>query len=73
MGKIVRRKTSAVADRSGSITGQSNPWRLELLIIHAAAAAGSASPTRIIPASDSEHRPRRGGVRLAYRDLSGER
>ena len=39
-----------------------------------AAAVGSAKPTQMLPASDSEHRPRRSsGVRLAYRDSSGER
>ena len=32
-----------------------------------------AASAKILPASDSEHRPRRGGVRLAYRDPSGER
>ena len=37
-----------------------------------AAAVGAASPTQIFPASDSEHRPRHGGVRLAYKDPSGE-
>ena len=31
------------------------------------------TPTQEILASDSEHRPRRGGVRLAYRAPSGER
>ena len=38
-----------------------------------AAAVESAQPTQILPASDSEHRPRRVGVRLAYRDPFGER
>ena len=28
-----------------------------------------AASAKILPASDSEHRPRRGGVRLGYRDL----
>ena len=40
--------------------------RSELLI--------NAASAKILPAaSDGEHRPRRGGVRLAYRDPSGER
>ena len=38
-----------------------------------AAAVGFAQPTKILLASDIERRPRRGGVRLAYRDSSGER
>ena len=39
-----------------------------------AAAVGSALPTQILPASDSEYRPRRSsGVRLAYIDISVER
>ena len=39
-----------------------------------AATVGSAQPTQILPASDSEHRPRRSsGVRLAYTVPSGER
>ena len=39
--------------------------RSELLI--------NAASAKILPASDSEHRPRRGGVRQAYRDPSGKR
>ena len=39
--------------------------RSELLI--------DAASAEILPASDSEHRPRRGGVRLPHRDPSGER
>ena len=39
-----------------------------------AAAVGSAWPTQILPASDSELRSRRSsGVRLAYTDFSGDR
>ena len=38
-----------------------------------AGAVGSASPTQILPASDSGHRPRRDGVRLAYRDPYSKR
>ena len=39
-----------------------------------AATVGSAYPTQILPASDSEHRPRRSsGVRLAYIHPSGGR
>ena len=47
-------------------------WRALARTVHAAA-PGAAQPIEILPASDSEHRPRRGGVRLAYRDPSGER
>ena len=32
-----------------------------------------AWPTQILPVSDSEYRPGRGGVRLAHGDPSGER
>ena len=39
--------------------------RSELLI--------DAASVKILSASDSEHRPRRGRVRLGYRDPSGER
>ena len=38
-----------------------------------AAALGAAQPIYILPVSGSEHRPRRGGVHLAYRDPSGKR
>ena len=38
-----------------------------------AAAVGAAQPIKILPTSDSEHRPPRGGIRLAYKDPSGER
>ena len=42
-----------------------NYERSELLI--------DAASVKILPARDSEHRPRRGGVHLSYRDPSGER
>ena len=38
-----------------------------------AAAVGSAYPTQILPANNSEHRSRRGVVTLTYTDPSGER
>ena len=42
-----------------------NSERSELII--------EATSAKTLPVSDSEHRPCRGGVRLAYRDPSGER
>ena len=74
MEKKVRKKTCAVHKknvRRRPLAKRS--FRRAIASSVHAAAVGSAYPTHIFPASGSEHRPRHGGARLAYRDPSGER
>ena len=66
MERLVRKKSSAVADR-GAFTGQSYSSRQLYVQFFSSVLA-----PEILLASDSELRPRRGsGIRLAYTDPSG--